>query len=84
MTLSELTDVIEGLHKAYGETEDYICDYNAKSGSNDMQRPISFVVGEQTVNVNYLLRTRLALSNAVSFFDKLNISGISFEEEKNK
>jgi len=84
MTLSELATVREGLYKATGETEDYICDYNAKANSNEMQRPVSFVVGEQTVNINYLLRTRLALSKALDFFDKLNISGISFEEEKNK
>lgn len=84
MTLSELAAVREGLYKATGEAEDYICDYNAKANSNEMQRPVTFVVGEQTVNVNYLLRTRLALSKALAFFDKLNISGISFEEDKKK
>lgn len=83
MTLSELATIGEGLHRAIGEAEDYICDYNAKAGS-EMQRSVSFVVGEQTVDVNYLLRTRSALSKALDFFDKLNISGISFEEGKKK
>lgn len=84
MTLSDLSIIRHELYNTHGETEDYICDYNAKLNSNEMQRPVSFAVGKQTVNVNYLLRTRLALSNAVSFFDKLNISGISFEEDEKK
>ena len=84
MKIGDLSIIRYELYNAHGETEDYIHDYNAKLNSNEMQRPVSFAVGKQTVNVNYLLRTRLALSKILDFLDNLNISGISVEEDKKK